>query len=468
MDGGDLVTENRAFLRGHWDEDALVKDADQLLSELFPICRSITGEGVRKTLNRLGELSPLQMHSVPTGTGCYDWTIPDEWNISDAYIALEDGTRIVDFQSSNIHVVSYSEPIDRLLSWEELAPHLYTLPAMPEAIPYRTSYYQRSWGFCLSHRQWLAMDRSCLYRVRIDSTIRPGVLNYAEATVEGTSGSTFLISTYCCHPSLANDNLSGQVLWSLLLRELRRAPTRHTYRFVNVPETIGAIAFLSRNEAAMQEVDGCLVLTTVAGPGQWGVKRTFKGDHLLDRIVTQAFRARSVTPLDYPFDVFGSDEAQYSMPFFRIPCCTITKDKYYEYDEYHTSLDNLEFVNPLALVQSLDIYLDVIERLEMNTSYIGTELHCQPMLGRRGLYPNLGGAVRQRPAKGHQGDGYDLDAGHRLQSRTLDAMFWTLFWADGTATLLDIEEQTGIPMAALHSAATTLVQAGLLTKAEAK
>src|SRR3989338_1330159 len=248
------------------DWGAVEREAGELLRELFPICRSITGMGLRQTLAKLKEVSDFDIKEVPSGTECYDWIIPDEWEIRSAFIADESGRRIVDFKNSNLHVVSYSIPVDQKLTGAELKKHLHTLPHLPEAIPYRTSYYHPNWGFCLSYREYSRIDANKIYQVKIDSTLKPGFLSYGEVLLPGKSGEEYLIHTYCCHPSLANDNLSGQVLWALLLRELKRLKLRHSYRFVIAPETIGAIAYLAKNEKVMKKVSGGFVITTVAGP----------------------------------------------------------------------------------------------------------------------------------------------------------------------------------------------------------
>jgi aminopeptidase-like protein len=459
--------DNREFTFRSLPWESLTEEADRLLRRLFPICRSLTGDGVRETLAILKEVAAFDVHGVLSGTVCYDWTVPEEWSIRDGYIATLSGERIVDFRESNLHVVSYSAPIDAVLSFEELEVHLHTLPTLPDAIPYRTTYYKRDWGFCLTHGQFLRLDRTAKYHVVIDSTLAPGSLTYGETLLPGRSGQEFLISTYCCHPSLANDNLSGMVLWSLLLRELRARPTRHSYRFVIVPETIGAIAYLHANEERMRQVAGGFVVTTVAGPGRFGYKHSFLGNHRLDRAVRQTFRELAIEPLDYPFDINGSDERQYSAPFFRIPIVTICKDKYYEYDCYHTSLDNLEFISASSLVETLKLYLLSIEKLECDGAYRSLSPHCEPMLGRRGLYPQTGGSIRQGAGQAetaHAQRGYDVSEGRIARGSELDAIRWLLFWGDGKTTLLEIAERTGLPVRQLYETAEMLRQHDLLER----
>jgi aminopeptidase-like protein len=457
-----VESANGVFTVDVLDKEGLRGEAEALLGRLFPICRSITGEGVRKTLRELQGTASFQTHEVPSGTACFDWTVPDEWTIRDAYIETREGERLVEFHKNNLHVVSYSEPVDALLPFDELAPHLHSLPNLPHAIPYRTTYYRREWGFCLSHEQLLRMDRGAKYRVVIDSDLAPGSLTYGEALLPGTSGEEYLVSTYCCHPSLANDNLSGIVLWTLLLREMQRRPTRHSYRFVIAPETIGAIAYLARNRKAMERMQGGFVLTTVAGPGRFGYKGSYQTNSRMDRVVERAFASQGIEPIRYPFDVDGSDERQYSSPGFRIPVVTITKDKYYEYDYYHTSLDDLSFISAANLIESLVLYLGAIENLELDQVYRSLNPHGEPMLGKRGLYPQTGGAIRQRAAGTVETDPARPGGGD------LEAMRWVMFLSDGETSLLEISERTGLPMRKIYEAAEKLREHRLLERAPQK
>ncbi len=449
-----------------WDE--YVREADDLFQQLFPICRSITGNGVRETLLRLQEMAPFEIKEIPSGTVCYDWVVPEEWNIRAGFIEDSKGRRIIDFDENNLHVVNYSVPVDKKVSFQELEQHFHYLPDLPQAIPYRTTYYNRNWGFCLSHEQYQQLNRNEQYHVFIDSTLEAGSLTYGETIIQGTSGQEFLISTYCCHPSLANDNLSGQILWALLLRELQTRKTRHSYRFIIVPETIGAIAYLSQNEESMQRNAGGFIPTTVAGPGQFGYKQTFLGNHLIDRVVRQTFRELNIQYIEYPFDINGSDEAHYSAPFFRIPIGTISKDKYYEYDFYHTSLDNLDFVSAANLVESFKLYLLAIEKLEMNNVYESLNPYSEPMLGKRGLYPEVGGSIKQ-PAmdfeKNHLEREYRISPEDIIYGNELDTIRWLMFYSDGSNSLLDIAEKTSLPMRQLSEVASKLVDEGLLRSA---
>lgn len=461
------MPERTEFTFEALDWEGLIAVADRLLRDLFPICRSLTGDGVRQTLRRLQQVADFEIHEIPSGTACYDWTVPDEWNIRDAYVATLAGERLIDFRKNNLHVVSYSVPVDAVLSFNEPAPHLHSLPDLPGAIPYRTAYYTRSWGFCLTHEQLSQMDRTARYRVVIDSTLEPGSLTYGEARLAGHSGQEFLISTYCCHPSLANDNLSGPVLWVLLLRELRRRQHRHAYRFIIVPETIGAIAYLSRNESEMKRLAGGFILTSAAGPGLFGYKHTFLGNHLIDRAVHRTFEELDLEFLAYPFDVNGSAETHYSAPFFRIPIGTICKDKYYEYDYYHTSLDDLEFISAGNLVETMKVHLLTVEKLELDLTYRSLHPHSEPMLGKRGLYPAMGGSIKQRAADlktEHHKRQYAIGDGRTTYGNELDAIRWVMFYGDGATSLLQLAEKAGFPMYQLYETAEKLRQHGLVER----
>lgn len=444
-------------------EEVSADAVDQLFTDLYPIPRSLTGDGVRRTLERLSEVTPLNIQAIPSGTSVYDWEVPPEWNIREAHIADSDGERIVDFDNSNLHVVNYTVPVDTRLPFDELRNHLHTLPGMPDAIPYRTSYYERDWGFCLRHETLKAMDENETYEVYIDSDLdSEGELTYADARVNGRSGREYVISTYCCHPSLANDNLSGLVLTTLLLRKLRQRPTYHSYRFVVVPETIGAISYLHENEVDMKEVDGGFVVTTVAGPGKFDYKPSFIGDHPVDQAIQWALDGDEYE--HHEFAPTGSDERQYSTPGFRIPTATIAKDKYYEYDAYHTSKDDLSFVSARSLLETLDRYLQAVNLLEKNRVYDRIEPHCEFKLDRHDLHPTTGGQKKQ---PGHLDDedhdtfDYDL-ADDTASGEIFDAINWLMFGCDGETSLFQLAERSGMNPRTLYRAASKLVDAELL------
>ncbi len=427
--------------------------AGTLLQELFPLCRSITGEGNRETLRiiakHLPEL-PLTIHEYPTGTKVYDWTIPDEWSIQAGWIKDASGKTLLDFSKNNVHVMNYSTPVHGFFTLAELRSHLFMREDFPEAIPYRTSYYSRNWGFCLSKKQFdndfSAVDANSRFEVYIDSAHKPGSLTVGEILIPSTSKKEILISTYFCHPSLANDNLSGTVLTAILAQELLKRKNRYSYRILFIPETIGAIAYLAHNEATMQAIDEGFVVTCVAGQGPHGYKAAFDPAHRINRIVEEMFAARHITPLRYPFDPHGSDERQYASPAFRINTVSICKDKYYEYKEYHTSCDTLDFVSPEALAHTLDMHMEVIERLEQEEFYISTHPYGEVMLSPRGLYPDVGGALLPGQSVGAQ----------------LDLILWLLCLCDGKTSLQDIRTRTGLPLEQLQGMARVLVEKELL------
>lgn len=431
-------------------------EATALMQRLFPLCRSITGDGLRETLRILGEtVSTMHVTEVPSGTPVFDWTIPKEWRIRGAHLADESGRHIIDFRDSNLHVVGYSAPVDKRLSFAELQPHIHSLPSLPDAIPYRTSYYKENWGFCMTQKQRDRLDPQATYHAVIDSELFAGSLSIGEAKLAGTSGNEYLISTYCCHPSLANDNLSGPVVTALLYKELAKRKLRHSYRFVFIPETIGAVAYCALNPEDVRRMAGGFVVTSCGGRGQFGIKETYRGGHIIDRAARLALRDAGIDPVIYAFVPDGSDERQYSSPGFRLPVATIAKDKYYEYDYYHTSLDDLNFVSGEALAGSLQLYLDAIEILERNVTVQSLNPNCEPQLGRRGLYPQTGGGLN-----------------HPSQQRTtieneVEAISWIMFLADGGHDLMAIAERTGFRFRDIAFVARKLADHGLLELADA-
>lgn len=413
-----------------------------LVETLYPLCRSITGDGLRKTLRTLQEHIPLTIHEVPTGTRVFDWTVPKEWNIRDAYIKDASGERVVDFRASNLHVVGYSAPVHQTMTLEALRPHLHTLPEHPDWIPYRTAYYDEHWGFCLRHRTLEAMTPGT-YEVCIDASLEDGALSYGEYVLPGATDDEVLISCHSCHPSLANDNLSGIALGTFLAKALRERPRRYTYRFLFAPGTIGAITWLAQNEDRARRIRHGLVVACVGDPGPFHYKQSRRGDAEIDRAVAHVLE-RSGAPFEVrPFTPYGYDERQYNSPGFNLPVGRLTRTPNGAYPEYHTSADDLDLVRPEALGTSLARYLEVVDLLEANRTYVRTDPRCEPQLGRRGLYDAIGG----RP---------DAEA-HQL------AMLWVLNLADGSHDIIDIAERAGIDAAVVCATAERLKDHDLIT-----
>ena len=412
--------------------------------DLWPFNRSLTGPGVRDTLAYLGKLLPgLSVYDVPSGTKCFDWTVPDEWNIRDAYIADEDGNRIVDFQKSNLHVVGYSEPVDCWLEHDELQKHLYSLPDQPEAIPYITSYYVRRWGFCLTHelRQSLKPGR---YHVVVDADLKPGVLNYADLIIPGLTDQEVLISTYVCHPSMANNELSGPVVTAALARWLMSLKKcRYTYRIVFIPETIGSILYLSRNlEHLKSNVVAGFNITCVGDDRCYSYLPSRIGDTLSDRVAVHVLKHIDQEFIRYTWLDRGSDERQYCAPGIDLPISSIMRSKYGEYPEYHTSMDDLNLVTPTGLEGGYTALRRSIEIIEQNV-YLKTSVLCEPQLGKRGLYPTLS-------TKG--------SADH------VRMMMNIITYGDGRRTLLEIADIIDEPFWELVPVVETLIEHGILQK----
>jgi aminopeptidase-like protein len=409
------------------------------IRELFPICRSITGEGVRETLAAVGRRIPLEMHEVPTGTSVLDWTVPDEWNIRDAYIE-RDGRRIVDFRESNLHVVSYSEPVEAVMPLAELRPHLHTLPAHPEWVPYRTSYYSRAWGFCLSQRLLDGLEDGD-YEIVIDSTLEPGSLTYGECILPGERDDEVLLTTHVCHPSLANDNLSGIALLTELGARLQDVPRSLSYRLLFIPGTIGSIAWLARNEGQVSKITAGLVLACVGDGAALTYKRSRHGNALVDRAAAYVLERGDEEGRIIDFVPWGWDERQFNSPGFDLPVGALSRSREGEYEQYHSSADDLDLVRPEPLERVLEAVLAIIEVLEGDRRYVNLAPKGEPQLGRRGLYPQVGGPAAQEEQL---------------------AMLWVLNQSDGRQSLLDVAERSGLPFTAISAAAARLRKAGLL------
>jgi aminopeptidase-like protein len=418
----------------------------ELIREAFPICRSITGDGVRATLAMIQERIPLAVEEVATGTPVFDWTVPKEWNVRDAWIKDPSGRKVVDFQESNLHVLNYSVPVHQKLSLAELKAHLFTLPDKPELIPYRTSYYKEAWGFCLRHSTFESLPEG-EYEVCVDSTLADGALSYGECYLPGESEREVLLSTHVCHPSLCNDNLSGIAVMTALARELASRPRRrYSYRFLFIPGTIGSITWLARNEERAGRIAHGLVAANLGDAGKFHYKRSRKGNVEIDRAVLAVLQDSGEPFGVEEFVPFGYDERQFCSPGFDLPVGSLTRTPYGRYPEYHTSADDLSFVTPAALEGSLRTYLAVIDLLEGNGRYLNLNPKCEPQLGRRGLYRAIGGDEAGR-------------------SKEL-ALLWVLNLSDGEHDLLGIAERAKLSFAAVRAAADALLEAGLLREVE--
>ena len=362
----------------------------QLISELYPFCRSITGEGVRKTLHTLSTIIPVDIHEVPSGTKVFDWEIPKEWNIRDAFIKDAKGNKILDFNELNLHVLNYSIPVNKQVTLDELKEHLFTLPEQPDLIPYKTSYYQENWGFCMSHNQFLSLKDE-MYHVYVDSSLTKGSLTYGELLIKGETSQEVLISTHICHPSLCNDNLSGIAVATYLAKDLLSKSVKYSYRFLFIPGTIGSIAWLSLNEKSVHRIKHGLVLTLLGDKSDFTYKKSRKGNAEIDRTV-EAYLNTSGKQYDLKdFIPYGYDERQYCSPGFDLPVGCFTRKSFGEFPEYHTSADNLSFVKAEKLGESLDAISDILDMIEKNETYVNLNPKCEPQLGKHGLYEQIGG-----------------------------------------------------------------------------
>ena len=428
------------------DFEQLGQEMHRLISELYPICRSITGHGFRESLTKLQPYIPLEIHEIPSGSQVFDWTVPKEWNIRDAYVKNARGEKVIDFQSSNLHILNYSVPIQRTMPLSELKEHLFTIPEYPDWIPYRTSYYRETWGFCLSQRTLDSLEEG-EYEVYIDSTLEEGHLTYGEFYLPGPTSDEILISCHSCHPSLCNDNLSGMALTTLLAQHLSHHSLRYSYRFLFIPGTIGSITWLAGNEDKIGRIKHGLVVACVGDAGDLHYKKSRLGNAEIDRVVQHVLQQSASRYEVEEFSPYGYDERQYSSPGFNLAVGGLSRTPHGCFPEYHTSADNLNFVQPAYLADSFEKYLKVLNVLERNRTYLNLSPKGEPQLGKRGLYGAFGG---------------------RKDTKVREmTMLWVLNFSDGQHSLLDIAERSDTDFEIISDVAEVLTEHKLLRPLDA-
>jgi aminopeptidase-like protein len=412
----------------------LTREVTSLMQDMYPICRSITGNGVRQTLDLIERWIPLERHEVSSGTKVFDWEVPKEWNIRDAYVADENGNRIIDFQKHNLHIVNYSVPVNQIMSLEELRSHLYSLPDQPDWIPYRTSYYREHWGFCLRHRD-LEQLGSGPYKVVIDSTLTNGSLTYAECVVPGHLSDEVLVYTHTCHPSLANDNLSGIAIAVALARELRKEAPRLTWRFVFGPGTIGSLTWLARNEHNLKRVHAGLTIGLLGDSAPLTYKRSRRGSTVTDRVAEHVLGKTKTASRIIDFEPYGYDERQFCSPGIDLPVGRLTRSSNGQYPEYHSSADNMDFINQDSLADSMSKLVKIFIVIDRNRHLLNLSPKGEPRLGKRGLYGSVGGMA---PGEFEH------------------ALLWVLSYSDGEHDLLWIANRSGLDFDLIERAAEAL------------
>jgi aminopeptidase-like protein len=423
-------------------EEELGDSIHALVERLYPICRSITGEGIRETLRIVGERVPgLAIRAVPSGTPAFDWTVPREWNIRDAWVKGPTGEKVIDFRESNLHVVGYSIPVHRSMSLAALRSHLHTLPDQPQWIPYRTSYYKEDWGFCLKHRDYEKLPEGT-YEVFIDATLEPGHLNYGEWLHRGDTEDEVLFTCHACHPSLCNDNLSGVAVATHLAQLLSEIRTRYSYRFLFIPSGIGSVVWLSRNQDRVDRIRHGLILSCLGDPGDFTYKRSRRGDAEVDQAVTNVLRCSGRRHTIVDFAPYGFDERNFCSPRFNLPVGSLTRSTHSAFPGYHSSGDNLDLVRASCLQESLLTYLEVVDVLENNRLCLNQIPEAEPQLGKRGLYGSIGGLKKRA----------DLEM----------ALLWVMNFSDGAHRLLDISDRSGYSFDLVREASDRLIQHGLL------
>jgi aminopeptidase-like protein len=438
--GSRMAHKSAPMAEGETDIGARIH---ALAARIFPINRSITGDGVRQTLQILNEYAPISHREVPTGTRIFDWSIPREWNVRDAYVKDPSGRKIIDFSASNLHLMGYSIPVNARMPLDQLKPHLHTLPEQPDIIPYRTSYYDENWGFCLPHNQLLNLAEGT-YEVLIDSDLKDGSLTYGEFCHPGGDDGDILFSTHICHPSLANDNCAGLALLTFVAAALEGRSTRYRYRFLFAPGTIGALSWLADNLSELHHIRHGLVISCIGDGGGPTYKKSRGGDAIIDRAVA-CVRCNGDTRAEMlPFSPYGYDERQFNAPGFNLPVGLLQRSRFGAFPEYHSSADNLDFIRPQYLASSFQMVMDIIELLETNWVPLNLFPMGEPQLGRRGLFSKTGG--------------------HKDASLTAMAYLWILNLADGQHSLLDIAERADMAFSTISKAAKLLLNHGLLSK----
>lgn len=423
------------------DTDRTGADMLAFAAQLYPICRSITGAGVRTTLDLISRRLPLQITAVPSGTSVFDWEVPDEWNIEGAWIRDPDGRKVVDFSDHNLHVVSYSEPVRRVLDRAGLDRHLHSLPAHPAWIPYRTSYYRRTWGFCLPHEQREALVDRDGYEICVDSRLEPGVLNLGECVIPGERSEEIVLYTHTCHPSLANDNTSGMAVATWLGQWLASRPRRFTWRLVFGPGTIGSLCWLKLNEPNLGRIRHGLVTCLLGDSQPLTYKRSRRGDRRIDQVVTAALGQAALPLRVMDFEPYGYDERQFCSPGFDLPFGRLTRAVNSGYPGYHSSADDLSNLSAASLAESLHALQQIVEALESDVRYVNLLPKGEPRLGKRGLYGGTGGGS---PAERER------------------AFLWLLNQSDGRTPVFDVAMKSGLPATLLRDCAAELERAGLL------
>lgn len=423
----------------------LTKSAlESYFDRLWPICRSITGNGLRESFEILKELMPLELTEVPTGTQVFDWTIPKEWNITDAYIITPAGKKLCDFKVNNLHIVNYSVPVNRDISLDELKEHLHYIKELPEAIPYITSYYKETWGFCMSYFDFENLEEG-IYKVFIDSTLESGSLTYGHLLLPGETEDEVMFSSYLCHPSMANNELSGPLTLAFLYKQIEAVKNRRfTYRFILAPETVGVIACLAAHGEMMRKnMKAGYVLTCCGNEAPFVYKRSKQANSLADRVAEHVLKHQDIPFNVIDFSVGGSDERQYCSPGFNLPVGSMTRSMYQRYLQYHTSLDDKSFISFEAMEKSIAVYFKFVLAIELNNNYYNKIQFCEPQLGKRGLYPSSASPLDDRREQVHR-------------------MMHLLTYSDGKTSLLEIAEKRQEPVFLYQAIIKDCIEAGVL------